>query len=118
MTRRTFAIAVRVLAVLAAIYTFFTFRSQLAQQKPSQGAIPVQVVRENACGWLTVTESKTLATGKLPADQSLTVSEAIQNPGMPVAVRQQPECDNFQKLNGSIISTDKGSFKIEFSKAP
>ena len=120
ISRRTFAIVVRVLAVLAAIYTFFTFRSQMEEQRPPRGgAIPAKVIsRETACGWLTVRESSTDSAEQIDLDQSRSLLEAIQNPGQRIAVRNPEECGRLIKLNGSIISTEKGQFKIHFSKAP
>ena len=122
ITRRTFAIAVRVLAVLAAIYTFFTFRSQLAERRSSQGggAIPAQVVsRERPCGWLAVMKgSSSSADSKISLEKNQALRAAIQKPGERVAVRNEEECGRLIKLNGSIISADKATFKINFSQEP
>ncbi|MGH9856901.1 MAG: hypothetical protein ACRD4B_03555, partial [Acidobacteriota bacterium] len=93
ITRRTFAIAVRVLALLAALYTFFTFRSQLAEQRSpgGGGAIPAKVVsRESACGWLTLNESS-VSGEEIAFHQNRSILGAIQNPGERFVVRDQAE---------------------------
>jgi hypothetical protein len=121
ITRRTFAIAVRVIAVLAAIYTFFMFRSQLAEQRSPGGgrAIPAKVIsRETACGWLKVDESLSDSGKQIALDQNRAILAAIQKPGELVVVRDPEECSSLIKRNGSIISADKRMFKINFSEAP
>jgi hypothetical protein len=119
MTRRTFAIAVRVLAVLAAIYTFFMFRSQLAEQRsPREGAIPAKVIsNDTACGWLTVSESSSNSGEEIRLDQNSAILTAIETPGKRIAVRNEAECERLNPLNGSNISSEKRRFKIQFERA-
>ncbi len=117
MNRRTFGLAVRLLAVVAAIYAFFSLRSQVANQRSSREVIPVKVVTQSVCGWLTATKSSSNTKEPAPIEQNPRLQEAMDRPGERVAVRNQAECDGLMKLNGSISSSSKGSFTIEFKRA-
>jgi hypothetical protein len=113
MTRRYLGIAVRVLAVAAAIYTFFTLRSQLGNEQPSgDGAIQVKVVPKAPCGKLML-EKSTSAKGER-VDPSPAILQALEKSGEEVSVQSQAECDRLEKMNGTVISTDRGNYTIIF----
>jgi hypothetical protein len=120
MNRRSFGLLVRLIAVLAAIYAFFTLRSQLPEEKPARGPIPVRVVseRQAKCGSLIVRPvSITDHTGpKAPVEENPALREALLAMGKPVIVRDPAECERLAKLHDSVFSVEGGSIRIEFKK--
>lgn len=119
ITRRTFAIAVRLIAVAAAIYTFFAFRSQLADRKPpSDGSIPVRVIgAAPPCGYLSVEKADGAKSDV--SEGSAIIREALTKPGHRVEVRNQKECERLLNLDGEVVVIEQqGTFRIDFRKAP
>jgi hypothetical protein len=115
MTRKTFALAVRLLAVLAAIYTFFSLRSQLSEQRrPDNRAIQVQVMQP-VCGWLTAT--KATSDGSTPAGNLREViRSALARPGERIAVSDTQVCEELASQGDFKIKTETGTFRIQFEK--
>ena len=114
MTRKTLGLAVRLLAVLAAIYTFFSLRSQLAeQQKPrDDGTIRVQVVHPT-CGWLSVQKSAESPKQRAEEPDEM-IRKAIANPGTRIEMRNKLDCERISRMNGSTVTTPSGSYRIQF----
>ena len=116
MTRRTWGIAVRVLAVGAAIYTFFTLRSQMEQQKQMQpGAIQVKVVNQPPCGTVVVRKVPSGRPGVL-VEITPMLTKALESPDSSVSVRDPVECAKLSTLHGSILQHNSTFLQIEFKK--
>jgi hypothetical protein len=120
MNRRSLGLLVRLIAVLAAIYAFFTLRSNLPEEKRHEGPIPVSVVsgKQSLCGTIIVRPvSIADHTGpKAPAQQNPALAKAIQTMGKPVTVRDPKECERLERLHDSVFSIEGGSIRIEFKK--
>jgi hypothetical protein len=120
MNRRSFGLLVRLIAVLAAIYAFFTLRSHLPEEKPPRGPIPVTVVsgKQTSCGSIIVRPVSITdhAGPKAPTQQNPTLAKAILTTGKRVIVQDPAECERLEQLHDSVFSVEKGSIRIEFKK--
>ena len=118
MNRRSFGLLVRFIAVLAAIYALMVLRSQLQEDKPAQGPIPVTVVsgKKTPCGSIIVrpVTLTDLNGPKAPVEENPAIARAIRATGKQVAVHDPAECERLAKLHDSVFSTEKGSIRIEF----
>ncbi len=118
MNRRSFGLLVRFIAVLAAIYALLVLRSQLPEDKPASGPIPVTVVsgKKTPCGSITVrpVTLTDLNGPKAPIEKNPAIAKAISATGKPVTVNDPTECERLAKLHDSVFSTDNGSIRIEW----
>jgi hypothetical protein len=113
LNRRSFGLIVRLLAVAAAIYAFYTLKHfQQPANAPKTGPIPVTVVPADreTCGWI-MAEKISQISSDISADEM--VAEALATPGKEIAVKSKKECDELSSLNGKVF----GNYKIHFRRA-
>ena len=114
LNRGTIGLVVRLLAVVAAIYTFFSFRNQMATPPAPRGAIPVRVVGPQTCGTLVAEKTETPGE-KTDLAHLPDILQAIEKPGQAIPVRDKQECDRYTQMSGVIVSSDSGSYRIKFN---
>jgi hypothetical protein len=113
MNRRSFGLIVRLLAVGAAIYAFYSLKHfQQPANGPKTGPIPVTVVPADreTCGWITAEKVSQISSDISPDPM---IAEAIASPGKEIAVKSKKECDGLSSLNGKVF----GNYKIHFRNA-
>src|SRR6188474_2038350 len=100
MNRRSFGLIVRLLAVGAAIYAFYSFRhiQNPSTATPRTGPIKVKVIpAEMLCGHLIAEKTSTLSTS---ISNDPLVAQAIDSPGKEIEVRGNKDCERMVQLSG------------------
>ncbi len=107
--RKGLALAVRLIAVIAAIYTFYSMRAQLKPPETSTGtAIQVKVVSNpdpqasplsGIAGWIVA--ERTTGPGEPAGDllkQNPSLAEAARTPGVSIPVKSEEEWRRVQQM--------------------